>query len=103
MHREWRWLTWTTAIVAGLMISGMLYNIARLTDARNDEFVKHDFGMLLFALALGFSMQIGLFLSPIVIGKNRFLRILAFLLMLPFVYFVLFHDIPVLGNRLSLR
>lgn len=69
-----------------------------------DNFDKpHEFNFvqLLLNVALGFSLQIGLFVSPFVIGRKIALRILALLLMLPFIYYILLHDVVVIWREFT--
>lgn len=99
MHKAWKLVTWATAIVYGFVVSGILYNISQISN-RSDEYVKPDLGSLILAIAAGFSMQIGLFVSPFVISRNILLRLFSFVLMIPFVYFVLLHDIGDMGRQI---
>lgn len=88
-------LTIFTAVTAGIMMSGLLYKVSAISQDPG-EVMHLDVRKLLFAITIGFSLQIGLLISPIVTGRNILLRVLALSLMMPFIYFVLLQDIPVL-------
>jgi hypothetical protein len=99
MSFPFKLITWATAIITWLMWTLILhgqYNFDNYDKPHEFNFVQ-----LLFDVALGFSLQVGLFVSPFVIGRSIVLRFLALLLMLPFVYYVLLHDVAVLWREFS--
>jgi hypothetical protein len=93
-------LTWATALITGFMLSGSLYIIWQHIDSGDGEPAKMNIASLVMAAAIGFSLQIGLFISPFVQGRHVLLRILSVVLMTPFVYFVLLHDADTLVGQI---
>ncbi len=100
MSKPLKLITWATAIITGIFLSGGLLNLARFPDGSDGETGNIFFWRLLASVLFGFSSQIGLFISPFVIRRNLWLRLLAIVLMIPFVYFFLLHDIVDLVRHL---
>lgn len=46
------------------------------------------------------SSQIGLIISPFIIGKGIIIRVIGMLLLLPFTYLILAHDVSIVVTRL---
>ncbi len=92
-------LTWATAIIAALSISGIYVRIYRFVTTDDERFTI-SWQSIAFGVVVGFSLQIGLVLAPFVYSRKMLLRILATVLMIPFIYFILLHDLAEFGTQL---
>ncbi|MFZ1699432.1 MAG: hypothetical protein WBO10_08780 [Pyrinomonadaceae bacterium] len=81
--------TWSTALAGSVMVAGLAYGILRFGETTD----SNKYYYFAAACLLGFLSQTGLALSPVAIRRSLWVRAGTMLLMTPFLYFYLFHDL----------